>query len=237
MALRDDEPPKKPTMCAYFEDEEGMQFFDVLFPRAKRAGLGRRLGVQIKLVALGIGGSHLVGLPGKDPIFNDRVLVVDADTPIPKLATDRGNAAKLPCATGAKGTERSTENTIRLFLRNVAESQDGPLHDALRAFTVTNASTDWLINTFFGDGLGTSADRESTKAWWTAKWKKLKQWGVIDVWASLNQTEVAEFHRAFEAACDVTLSCPPNFVFQRSMVSIETGRMRSAEDSEARVHG
>jgi len=33
------------------------------------------------------------------------------------------------------------------------------------------------------------------------------------------------------------LSCPPNFVFQRSMVSIETGRMKSAEDSEAGVHG
>ena len=33
------------------------------------------------------------------------------------------------------------------------------------------------------------------------------------------------------------LSCPPNFVFQRSMVSIETGRTKSAEDSQARVHG
>ena len=33
------------------------------------------------------------------------------------------------------------------------------------------------------------------------------------------------------------VSCPPNFVFQRSMVSIETGRMKSAEDSEAGVHG
>jgi hypothetical protein len=40
-----------------------MQFFDALFPRAKRAGLGRRLGVQIKLIALGVGGSHLIGLP------------------------------------------------------------------------------------------------------------------------------------------------------------------------------
>jgi hypothetical protein len=33
------------------------------------------------------------------------------------------------------------------------------------------------------------------------------------------------------------MSCPPNFVFQGSMVSIETGRTKSAEDSEARVHG
>lgn len=29
------------------------------------------------------------------------------------------------------------------------------------------------------------------------------------------------------------VSCLPNFVFQRSMVSIETGRKKSAEDSEA----
>jgi hypothetical protein len=36
---------------------------------------------------------------------------------------------------------------------------------------------------------------------------------------------------------DAPVRCPPNFVFQRSMVSIETGRIKSAEDSEAGVHG
>ena len=41
----------------------------------------------------------------------------------------------------------------------------------------------------------------------------------------------------YATGTSIELSCPPNFVFQRSMVSIETGRMKSAEDSEAGVHG
>lgn len=206
MALRsdDDAPAVKPSMCAYFEDQEGMQFFEALFPSAKRAGLGRRLGVQIKLIPLGVGGSHLIALPSKDQIFKERLLVVDADTPIPKTAAERGNAVKLPCAAGARGTDRSPENTIRLFLCGVAEAQDGPLHAALRQFSVTNPSTDKLLATFFGDGLGTSSDRTSTKAWWSAKWKKLHSWGVVGVWASLHTTEVDRFHQELEAACAVT---------------------------------
>jgi hypothetical protein len=206
MALRgyDDAPASKPLMCAYFEDQEGLQFFEVLFPPSKRAGLGRRLGVRIKLIPLGVGGSHLIGLPSKDPIFKERLLVVDADTSIPKKAVERGNAVKLPCGAGARGTDRSPENTIRLFLRGVAEAQDGPLHAALLQFSVTNPSTDKLLNTFFGDGLGTSSDRASTKAWWSAKWKTIKRWGVVRVWASLHTTEVNRFLDELETACTVT---------------------------------
>jgi len=206
MALRidDEAPAAKPSMCAYFEDQEGMQFFEALFPPAKRAGLGRRLGVRIKLIPLGVGGSHLIALPSKDQIFKDRLLVVDADTPIPKTAAERGNAVKLPCAAGARGTDRSPENTIRLFLLGVAQAEDGPLHAALRQFSVTNPSTDRLVATFFGDGLGTSADRTSTKAWWVAKWKQLRSWNVVGVWASLHTTEVGRFQQELEAACAIT---------------------------------
>lgn len=206
MAQRSDDvaPAVKPLMCAYFEDLEAMQFFEALFPPAKRTGLGRRLGVQIKLIPLGVSGSHLIALPSKDPIFKERLLVVDGDTTIPKPAADRGNAVKLPCEAGASGTDRSPENTIRLFLRSVAEAQDGPLHDALRQFSVTNPSTDKIFSTFFGDGSGTSSDRTKTKAWWTAKWEKLRSWGVIGVWASLHKIEVEHFHKTLKAACAVT---------------------------------
>ena len=167
-----------------------MQFFEALFPPAKRAGLGRRLGVQIKLISLGVSGSHLVALPSKDRIFKERVLVVDADTTIPKAAAHLGNTVKLPCAAGARGTDRSPENTVRLFLHGVAAAQDGPLQAALRQFSVTNPSTDRLLETFFGDGSGESSERTSTKAWWIAKWPKLHKWNVISAWASLHKTEV-----------------------------------------------
>lgn len=38
-------------------------------------------------------------------------------------------------------------------------------------------------------------------------------------------------------AVATTVSCPSFFVFQGSMVNIETGRTRSEEDTEAGVHG
>jgi energy-coupling factor transporter ATP-binding protein EcfA2 len=200
----DDAPATKPSVCAYFEDQEAMQFFEALFPPAKRAGLGRRLGVQIKLISLGVSGSHLVALPSKDRIFKERVLVVDADTTIPKAAAHLGNTVKLPCAAGARGTDRSPENTVRLFLHGVAAAQDGPLQAALRQFSVTNPSTDRLLETFFGDGSGESSERTSTKAWWIAKWPKLHKWNVISAWASLHKTEVERFRAELEAACTAT---------------------------------
>lgn len=203
MALSGDDPtpPAKPALCVYFEDLEGKQFFEALFPAPRRAGLGRRLGVQIRLIPLGIGGSNLLALPSKDPLFSMRVLVVDADTAIPNAAAKRGNAVKFPCEASARGTSRSPENTVRLFLRRVAEAQDGPLHLALAQFRTTNPSTDKVLRTFFEDGLGTSSDRASTKAWWTAIWPTLQRWKVIETWSSLHRPPVEQFLQEFEAAC------------------------------------
>lgn len=210
MALRqdDDVPPraKKPVLGVYFEDPEGAQFCDALIPAAKRAALGRKLGVQIKLIPLGVGGSNLIGLPDKDPLFKDRVLVVDADTSIPKTAAARGNTIKLPCHKGAHGTDRSPENVMKIFLRAVIAAPSGPLHDALLRFNVTNPTTDKVSNTFFADDSSNSAQREASKGWWVCHWNQLKRWGVIREWAICHAAEAAAFVKAFEAAATRTAS-------------------------------
>jgi hypothetical protein len=208
MALRQDLDPQpkaaKPVLGIYFEDEEGAQFFEALLPSAKRTALAKKLGVRIQVIPLGVGGSNLVALPEKDPLFRDRVLVVDADTAIPQKAAARGNTVKLPCHTGARGTERSPENTVRAFLKSVIDARSGPLHDALLRFSVTNPSTDRVIQTFFSDDASSSSQREASKAWWIAHWKKLAQWGVIREWATCNHEAVEEFLDAFEAAAAKT---------------------------------
>ncbi len=204
MDLRQDDDvgakPKKPTLCIYFEDPEGKQFCDALMPSAKRAALGRKYGVRIKLIPLSIGGSNLINLPDHDPIFKDRVLIVDADTSIPKKAAARGNTIKLPCAKGAKGTDRSPENTVKSFLLSVAEAPDGPLHDALLRFNVSNPTSDKVLNAYFSDDKGNSVQRESSKSWWVAHSDKLKKWNVIHEWAVCHQSEADAFAIAFEAA-------------------------------------
>lgn len=210
MALRQDADlpvkAKKPVLGVYFEDPEGAQFCDALYPTSKRAALGRKLGVQIKLIPLGVGGSNLIGLPDKDPLFKDRVLIVDADTPIPQKAAARGNTIKLPCHKGANGTDRSPENVMKTFLRSVIEAPGGPLHEALRRFSVTNPSTDKVSNTFFANESNLSAKREASKGWWVTHWNQLKRWGVIREWAKCHTDEATEFVKAFEAAATKTAS-------------------------------
>lgn len=209
MALRQDaDLPKarKPVLGVYFEDPEGAQFCDALIPTAKRAVLGRKLGVQIKLIPLGVGGSNLIGLPDKDPLFKDRVLIVDADTSIPQKAASRGNTIKLPCHRGAHGTDRSPENVMKIFLRAVIGAQSGPMHEALRRFSVVNPSTDKVSNTFFPDNSSASAQREASKGWWVAHWDQIKRWGVIREWAICHDEESAAFVKAFEEAVTKTAS-------------------------------
>ena len=205
MAMTPDEQKKparkaKPTLAVYFEDDEAAQFCTCLIPAANKTALSRKYGVRINWIPLGIGGSHLVKLPEKDPLFLDRVLIVDADTTVPQDAAARGNTVKLPNVPGTTGVERSLENTIKQFLRDISNTPDGPLRQALLDLRTTNPSSDKICINFFQDGDGDSTKREKTKIWWKTHWGKLKSWGVIEQWAVVYKAEVDKFEAAFEAA-------------------------------------
>lgn len=201
MALRDDEPVKatKPVLGVYFEDEEGKQFFEALMPPAKRTSLGRKYGVRIKLIGLGVGGSNLVKLPDHDPIFKDRVLIVDADTSIPAKAVRRRNTIKLPCPSGARGTSRSPENIVKNFIRSMITADDGELRDALLGLHVSNPTSDKLLESFFPNNSGEGDDRDSSKSWWGERWLKIKRWGIMEAWISVNSELVKRFIEEFES--------------------------------------
>jgi energy-coupling factor transporter ATP-binding protein EcfA2 len=199
----DDEKPSrrpKPTLAVYFEDDEAAQFCASLIPTSKKSALSRKYGVRINWIPLGIGGSHLVKLPEKDPLFLDRLLIVDADTTVPNDAMARGNIVKLPVAPGTTGVARSLENSIKQFLRDISDAADGPLHAALLSLNTVNPSSNKVHVNFFQDGLGDSTKRENTKAWWKKYWPKLKKWGVIEQWATVYKTQTDEFEVAFESA-------------------------------------
>ena len=84
----------------------------------------------------------MVKLPAKDPFFLDRVLIVDADTSVPKVAIERGNTVKLPNVPGTSGVARSLENTIKQFLRDISNAPAGPRRDALLRLSMVNPSSD-----------------------------------------------------------------------------------------------
>lgn len=199
----DDEKPAKrtkPILAVYFEDDEAAQFCAALISTKKKAALSKKYGVRINWIPLGIGGTHLVKLPEKDPIFMDRILVVDADTHVSNDAAARGNTVKLPSVPGASGVGRSLENTIKKFLRDMSDALDGPQHDALLRLNTVNPSSDKIHVNFFQDGSGESTKRESCKAWWKKYWPKLNKWNVIEQWAEVYKAEVDGFEAAFEHA-------------------------------------
>jgi predicted ATPase len=204
MALTpEEEKPKrkaKPTLAVYFEDDEAAQFCSCLIPTVKKSALSRKYGVRISWIPLGLGGSHLVKLPEKDPLFLDRVLIVDADTSVPQAAAARGNIVKLPNVPGTTGVARSLENTTKQFLRDISNTADGPLRQALLNLNMPNPTSDKVHRNFFQDGDGDSTNRENTKDWWKRHWAKLKNWGVIEQWAVVYKPEVDQFEAAFAAA-------------------------------------
>lgn len=206
MALRQDLPerPVRPILGVYFEDPEGKQFFDALIPSSTKTALGRKYGVKISPIALGVGGSNLIKLPDHDPLFRNRVLVVDADTSIPAKAAKRKNTLKLPCKRGSSGTDRSPENTIKNFIRSMIGARDGQFREALLRLKIPNPSSDKLLASFFSDDAGASSGRDASKGWWTTHWERIKTWGVLEEWIRCNQAEVDQFRADFEAAVAAT---------------------------------
>lgn len=197
---------EKPILVVYFEDDEASQFCAGLISSAKKGRLSRKYGVRITWVPLGVGGSHLVNLPEKDPLFQNRILIVDADTKIPRKAAARGNTVKLPNVPHSTGVERSLENTIKRFLRDICDASDGPLYTALLGLNTPNPTSDKIHVTFFQDGDGESTKRDKTKAWWKKHWTTLKEWKVIEKWSEVYSDEVKIFEVAFEGAVAHTAS-------------------------------
>jgi hypothetical protein len=119
---------------------------------------------------------------------------------VPQTATARGNIVKLPNVPGTTGVARSLENTTKQFLRDISDTADGPLHQALLNLNTQNPTSDKVHRNFFQDGDGESTERNKTKAWWKRHWTKLKNWGVIEQWAEVYKAEADKFEAAFEAA-------------------------------------
>jgi hypothetical protein len=190
----------KPVLCAYFEDAEAVQYCEELIPAAARKEIAKKYGVTLRLIGLGVGGSSLVGLPDKDPLFSERVLIADGDTPISQRAVSRGNTIKLPCVAGSSGTQRSPENTVKAFLRRMITESGGPAHEALLRLSTTNPSTTKLLTHFFDDVTSDSDQRESSKGWWVSCFPTLKRWGVIREWSACYPDEANAFRVAFDNA-------------------------------------
>lgn len=200
----DGQKAAKPVLPMYFEDEETFDFFNGIVNGRQRGLIGRAYGVKIEVVSISLPGSNLLALPDKDPLFLKRILVVDADTRIPKKAKDRGNSLKLPCLQGASGTDRSPENTIKKFIRDMAYSDSVVFRTAMLSLSINNPTTDKLIETFLSDENAENSNRESTKKWWAAHKQSIIDWKIIEAWGSVYKKEVDQFLVSLKASVETT---------------------------------
>lgn len=206
----EDQAAQLEPLCIYFEDQEGRELCDALFSVGMRRALSRKIGRPIKLIPLGVGGSSLLALPNKDPIFSRRVLIVDSDTMIPKKTRERGNSLKLPCTPGAGGVHRSPENMIKDFLRGMASAEDDLLRDALLKLKTPNPSSNKIERVFFLDGDGASTGRDASKRWWRKHWDTLNKWAVLPLWATTYPDQANSFRQEFEAIATRTAALLPH---------------------------
>lgn len=194
----------KPVLPMYFEDEETFDFFNGIINGRKRGAIGKQYGVKIETISLRIPGSNLLALPDKDPLFLKRILVADADITFPKKARDRGNSLKLPCVTGASGTDRSPENTIKKFIHDMAYSDAEVFRTAMLGLNINNPSTDKLIDTFLSNENSESSERTSTKKWWATHRDSIIGWKIIEAWGDVYKKEVSLFLDSFKASVEST---------------------------------
>lgn len=176
----------------YLEDEEAAKFFKGLFSMKTNYKIfhqqkNRKRG---HVIPMGVGGSNLIQLPKHDSYFNTVILVVDADTSVPKKAK---NVVKLP--TSRAGW--NPENTIYHYIEELAKGQNGKYATTYRhLLSKYGVSTDKLIDVFLSNEINIK-NRESSKKWFNISFGLIKEYDIIRFWAGDHLNEFEAFKKIF----------------------------------------
>lgn len=185
-----------PKLRVYFEDDEAREIFDQLAPPHVKRQLGKKHGVSIKALSLGVGGDSLANMSSIDPRFQECIFALDADATLKPKHLKHGNVVKLP---GAEG--KSPERTLFAFVHGLIERRNdhATTWERLREKKI---STDQL-QTHLLDWLGDLSDRKQAKKWWRDRAKYLNAWNLFKLWMEENPREVARFQSDFEKAVGI----------------------------------
>ncbi|WP_071058687.1 ATP/GTP-binding protein [Pelistega sp. MC2] len=192
LELRLTEKVEKKDIHVYFEDEEGKEFFDAIFPARSRTAATSNLNVKLHLIPLHVGGDNLLKFPKTDAHFRQRVIVVDGDTTIHRRNNIYKNVVRLPIPTNTQITNASPERLIKDFLAVL-------VNDRVLLKKLPNNITSDYINDVLLDS-HTTNNRTSAKNWWRKNFKNLKDWKIIKLWAESYPEEVEVFKNNFVIA-------------------------------------
>lgn len=189
---------KKKELPVFFEDDEANFVFDKLVPVGRRRSIGNANGVSLKPIALGTGGTNLVGLGKRAKLFRSTVIVVDADTPVTGKPKEIDHIVKLAGGRDVNGRGLSPERTLHAYLTDLVENPND--HVAAWQDLRPRRITADQIRAHLLSGNENMNDRVSAKRWWTNNIEHIEGWSLYELWAKHHPQIVSAFRDSLSAA-------------------------------------
>ena len=213
MALVPPGPPpkvKRKKLKIYFEDDEAAAVFKSLVSPTMQRQIGKKYGVKVEPMPLGVGCENLAALGEHDPYFKQVVMVLDADASTNRTNPKHSHIAKLPGDkyTGIKtGKENkdiinkplAPERTMLQYVSDIVNDPTGHLLTLTR-LAKKDVTTDQLRVHILDAATSVLSKREQTKSWWKSRLHLINDWGLLKEWALDRPEQVAAFHEDLEAA-------------------------------------
>ena len=179
-----------PTVKAYLEDNQALTFLKGILGMKlnKKTYNCNNNKIRLEIIPIGVGGSNLINLPKHDKYFDKVLLIVDADTKIPRTSN---NALKLP--TQLKKSY-NPERTIYEYIRELAKGTDS-LYNETYGILIKEGITEDRLNEEFIKSATDIKKRESSKKWFENICQKMIQYNIFKYWAQDHSEEIETFNK------------------------------------------
>lgn len=204
---------KAPKLKIYFEDDEAEAVFKAIVSPAKKRQIGKKHGVSLDPMPLGVGCENLVALGDHDPYFKNVVMILDADASVNQKNPKYAHIAKLPGdmysgdKTGLSGNDiikkpLAPERTLLQYVADIV-SNPGNHVATLERLGKKDITTDQLRVHLLDGETKVISKRDQTKNWWKGRLSLINDWGLLQEWATDRKAEVETFLADLDAAVAV----------------------------------
>lgn len=197
-ALPEEKKEKIPVIKAYLEDEQALIFLKGILgmTRNQKTFYGKGSKKKLEIIPIGVGGSNIINLPKHDKYFNDVLLIVDADTSIPRTSK---NALKLPTV---KSMSYSPERTIYEYLKELAKGNSSKYYSTYQNLLNEGISQDRLNEEFLSSGSDITK-RDPAKRWFNNIYQNLNTYNLFQCWVNDHQQETEQFIHNLEEKLEI----------------------------------
>lgn len=202
--------PKAQKVKIYFEDDEAAAVFRAIVPRTVLKNTGRKYGVSLDPMPLGVGCESLASLADHDPYFKNVVMVLDGDSKTNCALPKNDHIVKLP-GDHYSAAKKSTDNKDivdrplspeRCLMQYLIALVDNPEAHAqtISRLAARDVTTNMLVEHVLDGEMTVLSKRDPLKNWWKSKLVLINDWKLLEEWALDRPSEVSAFQEALDVA-------------------------------------